>query len=106
MAHPVGLGNRLTITWAQDAGGSPACTDPFLWRDTQRAFHSVFHCRNYYPGPGGDAGGHASAKKRYHFFGWVCVLISFGSPRVRPMWALSTCGGPNEIELAIRVLTD
>ena len=24
--------------------------------------------------------------------------ISFGSPHVRPMWALSTCGEPNEIK--------
>ena len=24
--------------------------------------------------------------------------ISFGSPRVRPMWALSTCGEPDEIK--------
>ena len=33
-------------------------------------------------------------------------MISSGSPHVRPMWAVNTCGEPNEIELTIRVLTD
>lgn len=42
--------NKTTITWSQNPGGSPACTDPFLWRDVQGAFHSVFHCRNWFPG--------------------------------------------------------
>ena len=34
------------------------------------------------------------------FCGWVFFLISLGgqAPHVRPMWALSTCGEPNEIE--------
>ena len=31
------------------------------------------------------------------FFGWVCFLISLGSPHVRPMGR--TCGEPIEIEL-------
>ena len=35
-------------------------------------------------------------------------LISLGgqAPHVRPMWALNTCGEPNEIALTIRVLAD
>ena len=37
--------------------------------------------------------------ERYCFVGWVCFLISLGSPHVRPMWGLSTCGEPNGIEL-------
>jgi hypothetical protein len=52
--------NVTTITWE----GSTACTDPFLWRDKQGAFHAVFHCRNWFqkqsPADGvSDAGGHA-----------------------------------------------
>ena len=47
--------NVTTVTWRQDV----ACTDPFLWRDPRGNFHAVFHCRNWNPGPGGDAGGHA-----------------------------------------------
>jgi len=43
-------------------------------------------------------------------YGRVFFLISLGGqaphvPRAH-MWALNTCGEPNEIELAIRVLTD
>ena len=38
-------------------------------------------------------------------FGWAFVLISLGPPHVRPMRALNTCGGPNEIESAVHVLT-
>ena len=30
--------------------------------------------------------------------------ISFGSPHVRPTWALSTCGGPNEISFNTHTL--
>ena len=35
------------------------------------------------------------------YFGWVFFLISSGSQHVRctPMWALSTCGEPDEIGL-------
>jgi len=51
--------HKTTITWHQDGRGAPACTDPFLWRDVQGNFHSVFHCRNWFSGPVGDAGGHA-----------------------------------------------
>jgi len=60
--------HKTTITWKQDGKtGSPACTDPFLWRDQQANFHSVFHCRNWYPGPGGDAGGHAFSADGLHW---------------------------------------
>ena len=34
------------------------------------------------------------------------VSVQLGSPHVRPMWALATCGEPAEIELTIRVLTN
>jgi len=41
-----------------------------------------------------------AAKRPVIFFGWVFFLISLGgqAPHVRPMWALNTCGEPNEIE--------
>jgi hypothetical protein len=55
--------NVTTITWPQDV----ACTDPFLWRDINGSFHSVFHCRNWYPGPSGDAGGHAFSADGVHW---------------------------------------
>ena len=42
-----------------------------------------------------------SQKRAVMCFGWVFFLISLGgqAPHVRPMWALSTCGEPNGIEL-------
>jgi len=42
-----------------------------------------------------------SRRRAVIFFGWVFFLISSGSPHVRctPMWALSTRGEPDEIEL-------
>ena len=45
---------------------------------------------------------YASRKRAVIHFGWVFFLISLGSPRVlrAHMWALNTCGEPNEIELA------
>ena len=47
--------------------------------------------------------GSRSRKRAVIFFGWVFFLISSGgqAPHVRctPMWALSTCGEPDEIEL-------
>ena len=47
---------------------------------------------------------HWVSKREVLSFGWVFSLISLGGQaphvNVRPMWALSTCGEPNETELA------
>ena len=46
----------------------------------------------------GCARGRTCARKRaVNVFRWVFFLISFGSPRVRPVWR--TCGEPSEVEL-------
>ena len=44
---------------------------------------------------------YASRKRAANFFRLGFFLISLGgqAPHVRPMWALNTCGEPNEIEL-------
>ena len=59
--------HKTTITWPQDAEMRPACTDPFIWRDSRGAFHSVFHCRNWYAGSPSDAGGHAFSADGLHW---------------------------------------
>eukprot|EP01045_Picozoa_sp_COSAG04_P017529 COSAG04_NODE_1556_length_6361_cov_2.767167_3_plen_224_part_00 len=60
--------HQTTITWPQDPETKrPACTDPFIWRDPQGSFHSVFHCRNWYAGSPSDAGGHAFSRDGYHW---------------------------------------
>ena len=58
-----GSWNASSVTWARDV----ACTDPFLWRDGRGSFHAVFHCRNWFVGPGGDAGGHAFSADGVHW---------------------------------------
>ena len=59
--------HKTTVTWE----GSLACTDPFLWRDTQGNFHMVFHCRNWFGHPTiagtSDAGGHAFSVDGLHW---------------------------------------
>ena len=51
----------------------------------------------------------SSENRAVTFFGWVFFLISLGgqAPHLlrAHMWALRTCGGTNDIELTIRVLT-
>jgi hypothetical protein len=86
--------HKTAITWPQDPETKrPACTvsspiklstlrrisrqnyrlielsaqDPFLWRDPQGSFHSVFHCRNWYEGSPSDAGGHAFSADGIHW---------------------------------------
>ena len=64
--------HKTTVTWKQDPEtGSPACTDPFLWRDNQGNFHLVFHCRNWFSDPEipgtADGGGHAFSADGLHW---------------------------------------
>ena len=60
--------HKTTITWPQDSKSiRPACTDPFIWRDRRGAFHSVFHCRNWYAASPSDAGGHAFSADGVHW---------------------------------------